>query len=85
MESVSNNHIMTPADKHYDAIKRAVRKYQDANREVCRERCRNWAKNLKNDPEKYRKYLDEKNDYMKKYRRLKKQEQSSSSSSEEDI
>lgn len=88
MESESNSIIMTPAEKHYDAIKRAVRKYQDANREVCRERCRNWAKNLKNDPEKYRKYLDEKNDYMKKYRRLKKQEQSSSSSSsssDEDI
>jgi hypothetical protein len=60
--------IMTPAEKHYQAIKRAVKKYQDANRDICRERCRNWSKNLKNDPEKYRKYLDEKNDYMKKYR-----------------
>ena len=69
--------IMTPAEKHYDAIKRAVKKYQDANRDVCRERCRNWAKNLKNDPEKYQKYLNEKNEYMKKYR-IKKQEQSSS-------
>ena len=84
MEFQSNNTIMTPSEKHYEAVKRAVRKYQSANREVCRERCKNWAKNLKNDPEKYRKYLDEKNDYMKKYRQLKKQEQSTSSSSEED-
>ena len=60
--------IMTPAEKHYQAIKRAVKKYQDANRDICRERCRNWAKNLKNDPERYQKYLEEKNDYMKKYR-----------------
>lgn len=60
--------IMTPAEKHYEAIKRAVKKYQSANRDVCRERCRNWAKNMKNDPEKYKKYLEEKNDYMKKYR-----------------
>jgi len=66
--------IMTPAEKHYDAIKRAVKKYQDANRDVCRQRCRNWAKNLKNDPEKYQKYLNEKNEYMKRYR-IKKQEQ----------
>ena len=70
----STNSIMTPAEKHYDAIKRAVKKYQDANRDVCRQRCRNWTKNLKNDPEKYRKYLDEKNEYMKRYR-IKRQEQ----------
>jgi len=66
--------IMSPSDKHYEAVKRAVKKYQDANRDVCRKRCRDWAKNLKTDPEKYRKYLDEKNEYMKKYRRSKKQE-----------
>lgn len=72
--------IMTPAEKHYGAIKRAVKKYQDANRDICRERCRNWAKNLKNDPERYQKYLNEKNEYMKKYR-IKKQEQSSCSTS----
>lgn len=65
--------IMTPAEKHYEAIKRAVKKYQDANRDICRERCRNWAKNLKNDPERYQKYLEEKNDYMKKYRLKKTQ------------
>jgi len=85
MEFVSQPQtIMTPAEKHYQAIKRAVKKYQDANRDICRERCRTWAKNLKSDPEKYRKYLDEKNDYMRKYRRFKKQQQSSSSSSEDD-
>lgn len=64
--------ILTPAEKHYEAIKRAVKKYQNANRDICRERCRNWAKNLKNDPEKYKKYLEEKNEYMKKYRHFKK-------------
>jgi len=71
--SVPYTMIMTPAEKHYQAIKRAVKKYQDANRDVCRERCRNWAKNLKNDPERYQKYLEEKNEYMKKYRLKKTQ------------
>ena len=65
--------IMTPAEKHYEAIKRCVKKYQNANRDVCRERCRNWAKNLKNDPERYQKYLEEKNEYMKNYRLKKTQ------------
>ena len=65
--------IMTPAEKHYEAIKRAVKKYQSGNRDVCRERCRNWAKNLKNDPERYQKYLEEKNEYMKNYRLKKTQ------------
>ena len=64
---------LTPAEKHYNSVKKAVQKYQSNNRDICRQRCRDWADNLRSDPDKYRKYLDEKNVYMKKMRQTKKE------------
>ena len=86
METEPTTHaiIATPADKHYAAIRRAVKKYQEANRELCRERCRNWSNNLRNDPEKYRKYLDDKNAYMKQRRLSKKEEQAQAKAQSDD-
>lgn len=69
---------LSPAEKHYLSIKRAVKKYQDKNREKVRESCKNWFCNLKADTEKYKEYLEEKKIYMRQRRLNKKVEQNSS-------
>lgn len=76
MESLTES--LSPAEKHYLSIKRAVKKYQDKNRTKVRESCKNWFSNLKADKEKYDKYLEEKRQYMKQLRLKKKAEQNSS-------
>jgi hypothetical protein len=64
---------LSPADRHYQNVKKAVKKYQSNNRDACRQRSKQWVDNLKNDPEKYRQYLDEKREYMRKARLTKKE------------
>jgi hypothetical protein len=63
---------LSPAERHYLNVKKAVKKYQSNNRDACRERSKKWTDNLKTDPEKYRKYLEEKREYMNKARQKKK-------------
>ena len=64
---------LSPAEKHYEAIKRAVKKYQTNNRDKCRIACKTWMQNLKANPEKYKEYLESKKVYMKN-RRMKQKE-----------
>jgi hypothetical protein len=71
MESLEQ--ILSPAEKHYEAIKRAVKKYQTNNRDKCRASCKTWMQNLKADPEKYKEYLESKKVYMKQ-RRMKQKD-----------
>lgn len=67
--------ILTPAEKHYQAIKRAIKKYQTNNRDKCRSACKTWMDKLKASPEKYKEYLDSKKAYMKQKRQKDKEEQ----------
>ena len=73
METLAEN--LTPAEKHYQAIKRAVKKYQTNNRDKCRIACKTWLDKLKANPEKYKEYLENKKTYMKQRRLKNKQDQ----------
>ena len=42
---------------------KAVSKYQKKNPEKCREKCRNYYNRLKQDPERYQKYLLSRRNY----------------------
>ena len=44
---------------------KAVSKYQKKNPEKCREKCRNYYIRLKQDPERYQKYLLSRRNYRK--------------------
>ena len=44
---------------------KAVSKYQKKNPEKCREKCRNYYNRLKQDPERYQKYLLSRRNYRK--------------------
>jgi|LakMenEpi03Aug12_release.lakeMendotaPanAssembly.Ray.scaffolds.fasta_scaffold4494291_1 hypothetical protein len=48
---------MTPAQKHYANVKKAVQKYQSNNRDKLREASKQWREQLKMDAEKYAEYL----------------------------
>jgi len=48
---------MTPAEKHYANVKKAVQKYQTKNRDKLREVAKQWREQLKNDADKYAEYL----------------------------
>jgi hypothetical protein len=55
---------MTPAERAYANIKKAVSKYQKANPDKCREKNKKAMENLKtNKPEEYALFLERKREY----------------------
>lgn len=55
------------AVKYYEQAKKAKRNYYDKNVEKLREYGRNYWKRIKEDPEKYKLYLEKKkNQYLQK-------------------
>jgi hypothetical protein len=48
---------ITPAEKHYANVKKAVQKYQTKNRDKLREVAKQWREQLKMDADKYAEYL----------------------------
>lgn len=62
--SDDDNITITPAERAYAHIKKAVSKYQKSHPEKCREKNKKAMKNLKdNKPEEYNEYLEKKRLY----------------------
>jgi len=54
---------LTPAEKHYQNHLRNVSNYQKRNPEKMREKCKKYLDRLKEDPEKYKEYQQQKRQY----------------------
>ena len=56
----------TPADRYYKSHLKRVSEYQKANPEKCREKCKRHNERIKEDPEKYKAFLEKKREYYHK-------------------
>jgi len=62
---MNNTNKLSPAEKHYEAVKRAVSKYQKDpnNKEKNHEKCLKYNEKIRSDPERYKELLQKKRDY----------------------
>lgn len=61
MENIKENAEeieLTPAEKHYLKHKEAMKRYNTKNKEIVYEKNKQYLKKIKDDPEKYEKYLE---------------------------
>jgi len=65
MNTDNNNIKLSPAEKHYQAVKKAVSKYQKDpnNKEKNHEKCKKYNDKIKSDPERYKEFLEKKRQY----------------------